>query len=186
MSMGFRRELEVASMRRRALAAALDLLSLLTIFAGWVAGRVWRSRHGITDVDSDRSDRASRLRRWVQFARSSSGQLALWFASLTFVAIPFRNGQSPGMRAAGIQMVDARSGGPVSIRSDLNVGTELGDARPLSPEGTAAARASKQDPSAPPRAPCAAAVPNVTWWPPSCYATVFEGMKRWMASLALS
>ena len=104
-------------MRRRALAAALDLLGLLMVFAAWVAARVWRSRHRIRDRASDRPDSASRLPRWVQLARSRSGQRVLWLVGLAFVGIPLRNGRSPGMRAAGIQMVDARSGGPVSIRS---------------------------------------------------------------------
>jgi hypothetical protein len=51
---------------------------------------------------------------------------------------------------------------------------------------SAAPRASKRGSSGPlalaARQPC----PDVAVWPPQCYATVFEVMKRWMASLALS
>jgi hypothetical protein len=107
---------EVASMRRRALAGLLDLLTILAVFAAWLATVVWRHRRG-THATVPRSAEGSRCREVTEFVQSRRGQRVVWGAFLLLVGIPLRNSRGPGARITGIQIVDVRSGGPVTVRS---------------------------------------------------------------------
>lgn len=109
---------EVASLRRRIVAGTLDLLSVVTVFGVWLMTLIWRAkrRGGDDDPGSHGTGTAPRLRRVAHFAQSKPVRRGLWVTSL-LGTVALRNLRSFGARMAGIQVVDAQSGGPVSIRS---------------------------------------------------------------------
>jgi uncharacterized RDD family membrane protein YckC len=111
--------LEIGSLQRRALAALIDAALFVppVMLAG--GGGVWlymawrRRRSGGDDDDFDFAER-------VPFRRLAEPrwQLAMWVATAP-LDIALRNWRSPGARAMGLRRVDARTGGPVSVRSAL-------------------------------------------------------------------
>jgi uncharacterized RDD family membrane protein YckC len=91
--------LNIASLRRRLLAGLIDLAVFLPVGAG-AAVAVYKLLR-------------SSARPSLPFARH--WRAATDAAGLP-IAVAFRNSPSPGARALGLQYVDARSGGPVSVR----------------------------------------------------------------------
>jgi hypothetical protein len=116
------RDLEIASLRTRAAGAAIDLLLFLTAFGGclaaYVAVRVKR-RGRDRDTQDDVSERlgsSPRRRRIGERLRSKPAQVMIRMVSVA-LAVPMRNWRSPGARIVGLRVVDARTGGPVTVRS---------------------------------------------------------------------
>lgn len=112
---------EVAPTRRRFLAGTLDLLSVLAALGTWLLALVWRSRRRGDGADSHETETAPRLRRIAHLVQSKPVRQGLWVTSV-LGRIGLRNLRSFGARTAGIQVVDAQTGGPVSIRSAV-IGT---------------------------------------------------------------
>jgi hypothetical protein len=110
-------EPEVASIRRRALAGVFDLLTILTAVAAWLAGLIWRSKRRASDTGSRLADEDSWLRKVGRLVQSKAWRAGALRGAAGLLSIPLRNWRSIGARVAGIQTVDARSGGPVTIRS---------------------------------------------------------------------
>ncbi len=106
---------EVASLGRRARAALIDGTCVVGGVAGAVGGAfVWaRCREGSTSEALPDA-----MNRWNAFA-----QTPRWHRTGPVLAaasaIVMRNSRSPGMRLMGIHREDARSGGPVTVRSAL-------------------------------------------------------------------
>ena len=108
--------LEIASMRRRALAALIDAAVFLPPVALVGGGGVWlyiaylRRRSGEEEAEFDFAEHAPFRRiaepRW---------RAGLWAATAP-LDIALRNWRSPGARAMGLRRVDARTGDPVSVR----------------------------------------------------------------------
>jgi RDD family len=96
--------LEIASVRRRALASMIDLGVLLPpcTIAGVVGFKLYTA-FGERDLCS-----------YGQAMRSGRFQLALAAGSMP-LEVALRNSRSPGARALGLWRVDARTGGPVSV-----------------------------------------------------------------------
>ena len=109
--------LEIASLRRRFAASLIDAGVFLLPMALEGGGAAWlymaylRRRDGEEDSEPDFAERApfGRLAepRW---------QVMMWVATAP-LEIALRNWRSPGARAMGLRRVDARTGGPVSVRS---------------------------------------------------------------------
>lgn len=110
----------VAPLRLRLQAALVDSAIIVAgmgaAMGGGVAGAVLYKRvrgdKGDPPVDRNRWDAT----RWSSRSRQLRG--AVWGASAG-LAIPTRNWRSPGYRLVGLRRVDARTGGPVSVRSVL-------------------------------------------------------------------
>jgi hypothetical protein len=125
----------VASLPRRAAAGAIDLLVMgggLIAVAGAIglATAKWRG-----------NVQPGWMGRWIEDGDWARPELV---AGLTSLQLTGRNWRSPGMRAAGIRRVDARTHGPVSIRSAfvgqlLQTGSQ-GISRALGQPGTERAR----------------------------------------------
>lgn len=102
-----RKRLEVASPWRRLGAAMIDVAIFLPLIGLAVFG--WFKLRRPSRHDPPRPprppDESSRRVRLTMGAVGTAG------------AIGFRNGRSPGARLLGIRTVDARTGGPVSVRS---------------------------------------------------------------------
>ncbi|HTU32123.1 MAG TPA: YidC/Oxa1 family membrane protein insertase [Solirubrobacteraceae bacterium] len=121
---------EVASLRRRAFAALVDLVVIL---AGIDALLVLVVKRKARRLDRDQPRRATAKfhaaatfgRRAARLYESKPGQVLLHVISITLVEVPLRNWRSPGARIAGIRVVDARTGGPVTVRSAI-LGEEFG------------------------------------------------------------
>lgn len=112
--------LEIASLRRRTVGRLIDagafvIPTMLVGAAGagvYFAYRRWRG--GGDEAESPfGEDGFTPFRRW---ARSPGWSVALRFGSLP-IDVRMRNSRSPGDRAMGLRRVDARTGGPVSVRS---------------------------------------------------------------------
>ena len=109
--------LEIASLRRRALASAIDAAVFMVPAAIVGGGGVWLymtylgRRSGEADPEFDFAERLPFHRlaepRW---------RLVVWAVSAP-IEVGLRNWRSPGARAMGLRRVDARTGGPVSVRS---------------------------------------------------------------------
>ena len=115
---------EIASLRRRAAASLIDagvILTPILLASGggaalymWYRGRRSGPENGdAQDLALDRVPEAFR-----RFGESRLGQFALEAGSLP-IEIRLRNWRSPGMRALGLRRADARTGGPVTVRSAL-------------------------------------------------------------------
>lgn len=107
---------EVAPIRRRLLAGTLDIVSVLVVFGAWLMTLVWRTKRREVEAVSDETETAPRLRRMAHFVQSWPVRRGLWVTSV-LSRIWLRNMRSFGSRTAGIQVVDAQTGGPVSVRS---------------------------------------------------------------------
>lgn len=112
-----RTDVEVASLRRRAVAGALDLLVVLAVFGAWLVTLVWRVRRRSNETASRGIEESSPRGSVTKFVQSRLGRRMLRVASLALNGTPLRNWRGVGARVAGIQVVDAQSGGPVTIRS---------------------------------------------------------------------
>jgi hypothetical protein len=111
---------DIASLRRRTLGRLIDagVVGIPTLLAGaagagvYFAYRRWRGggdeaefpfgEHGFTP--------------FRRLAQSSGWSVAFRFGSVP-IDVRMRNSRSPGDRAMGLRRVDARTGGPVSVRS---------------------------------------------------------------------
>ena len=112
----------VASVRRRALAGVVDVLILIAGVGGLlVSRRRLKARrhkpHGARSASPGPATDSRRRGQAARFVQSTRGQLVLRLGSLVLVGVPLRNWRSPGARIAGIQLVDARTGGLVTVRS---------------------------------------------------------------------
>ena len=114
--------LEVAPLWRRVVARLLDaaafLIPVLPVGAGvaWLYDR-YRSRRATGDKASDPFD-APEFPFFRRVGESTTLRLGFVAASLP-VDVAIRNWRSPGDRAMGLRRVEARTGGPVSVRSAL-------------------------------------------------------------------
>jgi RDD family len=98
---------DAASLPRRAAAGAIDL-ALISVSGGALFG----AAAGVAAA-TGRS-----LSRWID--RSTESEVwshAGVYGALASLQLTGRNWRSPGMRAVGIRRVDARTRGPVSVRS---------------------------------------------------------------------
>jgi hypothetical protein len=102
------REPGVASLPRRAGAGAIDVLVMGGGLVGVAAAVGAATANWRGGEQSSWADRVAQSEVWVRPALSGAA------ASLQLTG---RNWRSPGMRAAGIRRVDARTHEPVSIRS---------------------------------------------------------------------
>jgi len=108
---------EIASLQRRAVASLIDAAVFLLPGALAIGGGVWLYsvyfRRRVEGEDA-RFDFAERL----PFRRLEEPRwrIAMWAVAAP-VEIRLRNWRTPGARALGLRRVDARSGGPVTIRS---------------------------------------------------------------------
>jgi hypothetical protein len=104
---------EIASIKRRLAAAAIDAAVLLPgigvlIAAGVKLYAMYLTRTGLPKP-SDETHREARAKRIKRLS---------WISS-PFVTVCIRNWRTPGARATGTRRVDARSGGRVTVRSGL-------------------------------------------------------------------
>lgn len=104
-------ELRLASVRRRLLASLIDAVILgIPVLALIVAGVWLYARHtGRQDPGHTGPTLPSLRRRW---------QLSIWAVGAV-LQVQGRNWRSPGYRVVGLRRVEARTGGPVSLRSGL-------------------------------------------------------------------
>ena len=116
------RDREIAPLRTRAAGTAIDLLLFLTAFGGClsacVAVRVKRRGRDrdTQEAVSERLGSSPRRRRIVERLRSKPAQVTIRMVSAA-LAVPMRNWRSPGARVLGLRVVDARTGGLVTVRS---------------------------------------------------------------------
>ena len=109
--------LEIASLQRRALASAIDGAVLVLPAALAAGGGVWlymTYRDRRSGEEDPRFDFAERLP--FRHLAEPRWRFAMW-ALAAPIEIRLRNWRSPGARAMGLRRVDARTGGPVSVRS---------------------------------------------------------------------
>jgi hypothetical protein len=104
------RGLEIASLRRRGVASVIDLGVFVPplVLAGLAGFGLYEAFGG------DERDGSS-YRRALQSQRFQLASVAV--SALLGVAL--RNSRSPGARVLGLRRADARTGGPVSVRSAL-------------------------------------------------------------------
>ncbi len=98
--------LRVAPIRLRVLASLIDTAVLICPVGGTVAA-----------LASSAAGR-QRLRSLAEAPRSTSWRLAMRLCSLA-ISVLFTLRRSPGAQIAGIRVVDARTGGPVSIQQAI-------------------------------------------------------------------
>ncbi|MBV9606052.1 MAG: RDD family protein [Solirubrobacterales bacterium] len=102
--------LRIAPLRRRAVAAAIDVLVCLPPVAGVVGLGVYLAyRFRGRDEEGDMPRLPDPSRRW---------QVLLSLATIAS-AVRWRNTRGVGARVMGLRRVDVRTGGPVSVRSAL-------------------------------------------------------------------
>jgi uncharacterized RDD family membrane protein YckC len=109
-----------APLRSRLLAHLIDVAAVIlaiAIVVGLSIGKVLASarRRGADDRDEVHRDEDDALPRFLE---SPLLRAALWSAG-TGLDVVVRNWRSPGYRALGIRRVDARTGGPVAVKSVL-------------------------------------------------------------------
>jgi len=106
--------LEIASLRRRALASAIDTAVFMVPVGLAAGGGTWLYMRWCSGEDDSVSDLAERL----PFRRLAEPRwrLVVWALSAP-IEVGLRNWRSPGARAMGLRRVDSRTGGPVSVRS---------------------------------------------------------------------
>lgn len=110
---------EIASLRRRSLASLIDTVVLLLPIALAAGGGVWLYMSYLrrrSDEDDSQFDFAERLP--FRHLGEPRWRFAMWGAGLA-IEIGLRNWRSPGARAMGLRRVDARAGGPVTVRGVL-------------------------------------------------------------------
>jgi RDD family len=110
---------EIASLRRRSLASLIDTVVLLLPIALAAGGGVWLYMSYLrrrSDEYDSQFDFAERLP--FRHLAEPRWRLAMWGAGLA-IEIGLRNWRSPGARAMGLRSVDARAGGPVTVRGVL-------------------------------------------------------------------
>jgi hypothetical protein len=100
---------DAASWPRQAVAAAIDRALMVA-----TGGALFGATAGIAAA----TGRSEELSRWID----CSTERELWShpgftGALASLQLTGRNWRSPGMRAVGIRRVDARTRGPVSVRS---------------------------------------------------------------------
>ena len=101
---------EVAPIGRRLLAGGIDASCILSaIAAGLAAALYWGWRGKDTDGGA-----VAPLKHWNAWSKSP-----LWRCGALAYAVGLRDWRTPGMRVMGIRRVDARTGGPVTVRSAL-------------------------------------------------------------------
>ena len=108
-------ELEPARLRERFLAGLIDSGSGVGLLGAAAAGALeaWRP-HTL-----ERLRRLTRVaERWGALINSPRGQRANSVVSVLWT-VGMRNTRTPGMRVVHIRRVDARTGGPVTLRSAL-------------------------------------------------------------------
>jgi uncharacterized RDD family membrane protein YckC len=88
---------DAATLPRRALSLAVDAALMLIVFGGGAAAVAWWRE----STDSSQVNRLITAMTWP----------------MRLASIAIRNWRSPGRRVAGIRCVDARTGGPVTLRS---------------------------------------------------------------------
>jgi hypothetical protein len=111
---------EMASVPRRLLAAGLNTVFFVGALTGALVSRGRaKKRRSKNSRRSDRPGSASvlQLERAHEWFRTRNGRVAFHIGSLLLIGIPSRNLRSPGGWMTGIKTVDARTGGPVKIRS---------------------------------------------------------------------
>jgi hypothetical protein len=113
---------EIASIGRRVMARVLDAAAfLIPLLLVGVAGaglyHLYRRRRATGDEASDPFD-APELPLVRSVGESTASRLG-FVAALLPVEVAIRNWRTPGDRAMGLRRVDARTGGPVSVRSAL-------------------------------------------------------------------
>jgi hypothetical protein len=114
--------LEIAPLRRRLMARLIDTAAfLIPLLLVGVAGaglyHLYRRRRAAGDEASDPFD-APELPLVRRVGESTTWRLGLVAASVP-IEVAIRNWRTPGDRAMGLRRVDARTGGPVSVRSTL-------------------------------------------------------------------
>jgi hypothetical protein len=100
---------QLASLGRRVLAAGIDATCILSAIAAALAATVswgWRK--------DDEAGRLAPLKRWNEWAKSPA-----WRCAALAYAVGLRNWRTPGMRLTRLRRVDARTGGPVTVRRAL-------------------------------------------------------------------
>jgi uncharacterized RDD family membrane protein YckC len=114
---------EIASLRRRALAATVDLYVILAAAGGGLAVllKVKKRRldRGPQGTGSSETRTSARRRRVMNRLRSRPARFLVQVLSVALIGVPLRNWRSPGARIAGIRIVDAQTGGAVTVRSVL-------------------------------------------------------------------
>lgn len=113
-------ELEIASLRRRTLGRLIDACAfgIPTLLAGGAGAGVYfayrRWRGGEDDAEFAFGEHGfTPFRRWAQ---TPGWNVAFRFGSVP-IDVRMRNSRSAGDRVMGLRRVDARTGGPVSVRS---------------------------------------------------------------------
>lgn len=103
--------MQPASLRRRLAAKGLDAVVVVIPMIGIVAGVA-----ALYPAYAERLERSPRLPRWSELPRT--WLVGLWLVS-SAEAVRGRNSRMLGARVMGLRRADARTGGPVSIRSAL-------------------------------------------------------------------
>jgi uncharacterized RDD family membrane protein YckC len=102
--------LAVAPIGRRLLAGGIDASCILSAIAAALAAALF---WGWREKDTDGGGLAP-LQHWNAWSKSP-----LWRCGALVYAVGLRSWRTPGMRVMGIRRVDARTGGPVTVRSAL-------------------------------------------------------------------
>ncbi len=106
---------ELAGLKQRLLADLIDSGVGLGVLGGLAGIALERGRPDVLERVRRAKVAVERLGEWTtspQVKRARSVVGVLW-------AVGMRNARGPGMRAAHIHRVDARTGGPVTVRSAL-------------------------------------------------------------------
>ena len=109
------RDLEPVGLSQRFLAALIDSGMGVGVLGGLGALALERGRPDVLERLRRAGATPKRLGDWTSSPRARRGQLVLGVVW----AVAMRNARSPGMRAAHVRRVDARTGGPVTVRSAL-------------------------------------------------------------------
>ncbi len=120
MRLAGRRDPEIASLQRRALAALIDAGVFLppTVLVAVAGVKVYEAlqKRRSGEEQARPASTTRNLGSARGFAESTRWQLGVWAASVP-IEILLRNSRSPGARIMGLRRVDARTGGPVPVRS---------------------------------------------------------------------
>ncbi len=108
-------ELEPARLRERFMAGVIDSGAGIGLLGGAASSAVEKWRPHALERLRGVTRAAQRLLDWTNTSR---GQQANWTLTVVW-GVAMRNTRSPGMRIMQIRRVDARTGGPVTLRSAL-------------------------------------------------------------------